>query len=70
MNPCALTTALTALANSLACRMTTDELTLLGVILTQLGDTLTTIAVQKELLCRAQPEKSLSGDHQCVQSPL
>ena len=70
MDPCALTTAITALANALACRLTTEELTLLAVILTQLGDTLATIATQKELVCFAEPEKSLSGDHQCVQSPL
>ena len=70
MNGCTLTASVTALANTIACSLSEEELTLLGVILTQLGDTLTTIAVQKELLCRAQPEKSLSGDHQCVQSPL
>ena len=40
MNPCELTASVTAIANTLACKLTEDELNLLGVILTQLGDTL------------------------------
>ena len=51
MNGCELTTAITAIANSIACNATTEELTLLGVVLTQLGDTLTTIAVQRGICC-------------------
>ena len=47
MNGCALTASVTALANTLACNLTEDQLNLLGVILTQLGDTLTTIATQR-----------------------
>ena len=43
MNPCELTASITALANTLACNLTEDEVNLLGVILTQLGDTLLTI---------------------------
>lgn len=38
------TTAVTALANALACRMSVEQLNLLGAVLAQLGDTLTTIA--------------------------
>lgn len=49
MNACELTAAITALANTLACGRTTDELSLLGIILTQLGDTLSTIATQKQI---------------------
>ena len=49
MNACELTASITALANAIACKMTNEELTLLGVILTQLGDTITTIAVQREI---------------------
>ena len=49
MSPCELTASITALANALACRLTDDELTLLGVILTQLGDTLSTIATQRSI---------------------
>lgn len=47
MNPCELTDSVTALANALACRLNDEELGLLGAVLTQLGDTLTTIAVQR-----------------------
>ncbi|MGM9605241.1 MAG: DUF6774 domain-containing protein [Faecousia sp.] len=47
MNPCELTASVTALANALACRLNEDELSLLAAVLTQLGDTLATIAVQR-----------------------
>jgi len=49
MNPCELTAAVTAIANALACRLSDDELSLLAAVFTQLGDTLATILVQKEL---------------------
>ena len=49
MRACELTASVTALANTLACQMTTDELNLLGVILTQLGDTILTIAAHREI---------------------
>lgn len=49
MNACELTTAITATANALACGRTTDEINLLGTVLTQLGDTLLTIATQKTI---------------------
>ena len=49
MNACELTASITALANTLACGKTADELNLLGVILTQLGDTLLTIAAHREI---------------------
>lgn len=51
MNPCELTAAITAIANTLACNLTTDEISLLGAVLTQLGDTLTTIATRKSICC-------------------
>lgn len=47
MNSCELTASITVLANAIACKLSVDELTLLGVVLTQLGDTITTIAVQR-----------------------
>ena len=50
MNPCELTASVTALANALACRLSEEELNLLGAVLTQLGDTLATIAAQK-IIC-------------------
>ena len=49
MNPCELTASITAIANALACRLTQDELNLLGVALTQLGDTLLTIATHRSI---------------------
>lgn len=52
MNGCTLTASVTALANTLACNLSEEELTLLGVILTQLGDTLLTIATQRSICCK------------------
>jgi hypothetical protein len=52
MNGCSLTASVTAIANTLACNMTEDELTMLGVILTQLGDTLLTLATQRSICCK------------------
>ena len=51
MNPCQLTASVTAIANTLAGSLTQEELELLGVILTQLGDTLLTIATHKSICC-------------------
>ena len=49
MTPCELTAAITAAANTISCQYTNEELSLLGAILTQLGDTLITIAAQRNL---------------------
>lgn len=49
MNSCELTASITATANAIACNRTVDEINLLGVIFTQLGDTLLTIATQKSI---------------------
>lgn len=49
MNSCELTTAITAIANSLACGRSVDEINLLGTVFTQIGDTLLTIAAQRTL---------------------
>ena len=51
MNACELTTTITAIANYLACQLTQEELELLGVSLTQLGDTLLTIVTKKSICC-------------------
>ena len=51
MNPCELIASITALANALACRLSDDELSLLGAVFVQLGDTLSTIVVQRGLCC-------------------
>ena len=49
MNSCELTTAVTAVANTLACKLSNEELTLLASVLVQLGDTLVTIATQRTI---------------------
>ena len=54
MNPCELTASITAIANALACRLTTDQLNLLGAILTQLADTLRTLAAHRSICCPPQ----------------
>lgn len=52
MTPCELTAAVTALANAIACRVTDNNaLNLLSLVLNQLGDTLATIAAQRQCLC-------------------
>lgn len=52
MNACELTATITAIANWLACQLSQEELELLGVSLTQLGDTLLTIVTQKGICCK------------------
>ncbi len=51
MNPCELTAAITVLANTLSSSLTQEELNLLGTVLTQLGDTLLTIATHRSICC-------------------
>ena len=50
MNSLELTSAVTALANAIACKLTVDEMALVAGIFVQLGDTLATIAA-RETLC-------------------
>ena len=42
-----MTVLITALANSIACSLTNDELALLSSVLVQLGDTLVTISAMR-----------------------
>ena len=49
MNAFQLTSFINSTANLIACNDTDDNLNLLAVIFTQLGDTLTTIAVQRSV---------------------
>ncbi|MBR2894237.1 MAG: hypothetical protein IKC03_01080 [Oscillospiraceae bacterium] len=51
MNPCELTVSITAAANAIAAKLSNDELNLLGVTLTQLGDTLITVATHRSFCC-------------------
>lgn len=57
MNGCSLTASITAIANTLACRLTEDELNLLGVTLTQLGDSLLTLATHRSICCKSQENR-------------
>lgn len=52
MNACELTASITAIANLLAEKLNDDELSILGVVLTQLGDTVLTIATQRSICCK------------------
>ena len=58
MNPCELTASITAIANALAGRLTDEELNLLGAALTQLADTLFTIAAQRGLCACSCEQKN------------
>ena len=55
MNSLALTSAITALANAIACNLSTDEIAILASLFVQLGDTLATISLQKDL-CESNKE--------------
>ena len=50
MSSLELTSAVTVLANAIACQLSVDEIALLSSIFVQLGDTLATIAA-RETLC-------------------
>lgn len=51
-DPLALTTTVNSLAVAITGQLNDEELGLVGAILTQLGDTLETIAAQRELCSR------------------
>ena len=55
MNSLELTSAVTALANAIACRMTLNEIALIAGLFVQLGDTLATIAAN-QALCEERAE--------------
>ena len=52
MNACEITAAVTAAANTIACRLNDEELALWSSVLVQLGDTLATIAAPRDLCSR------------------
>ena len=56
MNSLELTSAITALANAIACKLSPSEISLLASILVQLSDTLSTIATQRSLCEEATNE--------------
>lgn len=49
MNSCELTAAVTAVANTLACKLSNEELSILASVLVQLGDTFVTIVTQRTI---------------------
>lgn len=49
LQPYELTAAITAIANALGSKLSTQKLTLLAAVFTQLGDTLATIALQQDI---------------------
>ena len=55
-DPLALTTAVNTLAVSIASRLNDADLALAAAVLTQLGDTLATISVQRERCGPGEPE--------------
>lgn len=59
MNAFQLTNFINTTANFIACHVDDDELNLLSAIFTQLGDTLTTISVQRSI-CDKSSESSNS----------
>lgn len=58
MKSCDLVLTVTALACALSECCTQDELTILSVMFTQLGDTLATILTQEEICAKQQTENS------------
>lgn len=56
MNACEITAAITAAANTIACRLDDDELALWSSVMVQLGDTLATIGAQRALCNRTCSE--------------
>ena len=55
-DPLALTTAVNTLAVSIAANLNDGDLALAAAVLTQLGDTLATIAVQRKRCGAGEPE--------------
>ena len=60
MNGCELTASISALASLMASRLSDSELALTAAVFTQLGDTLATLAVQKDF-CRAAEQARGEG---------
>ena len=56
-DPLAFTTAVNTLAVAIAQNLDADELALMAALLTQLGDTLTTISVQRSLCGQKEAEQ-------------
>lgn len=62
MNSIELTTSVTALANAIACKLTSSEIALLAGLFVQLGDTLATIAAGQALCEECAKKKTADED--------
>ena len=60
MDSCQLTASVTAIANTLAGKLTIEEATLLAALLVQLGDTLATIVTQRAICAEIAENKANS----------
>lgn len=49
MSPSGLTFSITAISNAIAENLSDDDLNLIGAAFTQMGDTLTTISIQRDI---------------------
>lgn len=58
MNSTKLISAVTALANAIACKLTPEELALVASIFVQLGDTLATVAAS-QALCEKEKDTNI-----------
>ena len=56
MNALKLTSFITALANAISCNLSVDEIALVAGAFVQLGDTLATIAAEKNLCENSKSE--------------
>ena len=62
MNSIELTTSVTALANAIACKLTSNEIAFISSIFVQLGDTLATIAAGQALLEECSEKEKADED--------
>ena len=63
MTPLGLTSSITAIANAIACNTPDDDaLSLLGAIFTQLGDTLSTISIQRDICDKINQDNNQTTD--------
>lgn len=62
MDACELSFLVNAVSNAIACDLTDDDLDLAAIIFTQIGYTLTTIAIQRDFLSRRVVGSSLAAE--------
>ncbi|MDR1630953.1 MAG: hypothetical protein LBS36_12205 [Oscillospiraceae bacterium] len=62
MDACELSFLVNAISNAIACDLNDDDLDLAAIIFTQIGYTLTTIAIQRDFLSKRNGGTSLAAD--------